>query len=136
MLSRYRELPAHLERFIKEESSQRAPPFFVDGGSINQTRLEGKNRAMAMARFLCKQFQANKLSELLINLSSQSLHLMGATLPTLLRAVHPGTIEMTDFRQRHTVEVALPATPPAVSSGESATLRLPLSIINDSRGPV
>ena len=31
----------------------------------------------------------------------------------------------------YTVEVALPATPPAVSSGESATLRLPLSIIND-----
>ena len=30
----------------------------------------------------------------------------------------------------YTVEVALPATPPAVSSGESATLRLPLSIIN------
>jgi hypothetical protein len=29
----------------------------------------------------------------------------------------------------YTVEVALPATPPAVSSGESATLRLPLSII-------
>ena len=29
-----------------------------------------------------------------------------------------------------TVEVTLPATPPAVSSGESATLRLPLSIIN------
>jgi hypothetical protein len=24
-----------LERFIREESSQRAPPFFVDGGSIN-----------------------------------------------------------------------------------------------------
>ena len=31
----------------------------------------------------------------------------------------------------YTVEVTLPATPPAVSSGESATLRLPLSIIND-----
>ena len=30
----------------------------------------------------------------------------------------------------YTVEVTLPATPPAVSSGESATLRLPLSIIN------
>ena len=30
-----------------------------------------------------------------------------------------------------TVEVTLPATPPAVSSGKSATLRLPLSIIND-----
>ncbi len=29
-----------------------------------------------------------------------------------------------------TVEVTLPATPPAVSSGKSATLRLPLSIIN------
>ena len=28
-----------------------------------------------------------------------------------------------------TVEVTLPATPPAVSSGTSATLRLPLSII-------
>jgi len=27
-------------------------------------------------------------------------HLMGATLSTLLRAVHPGTIAMTDFRQR------------------------------------
>jgi hypothetical protein len=25
---------------------------------------------------------------------------MGATLPTLLRAVHPGTIAMTDLRQR------------------------------------
>ena len=31
----------------------------------------------------------------------------------------------------YTVEVALPATPPAVSSEESATLRLPPSIIND-----
>ena len=30
----------------------------------------------------------------------------------------------------HTVEVAVPATPPVVSSGKSATLRLPLSIIN------
>ena len=30
----------------------------------------------------------------------------------------------------YTVEVTLPATPPAVSSGKSATLRLPLSIIN------
>ena len=29
-----------------------------------------------------------------------------------------------------TVEVTLPAAPPAVSSGKSATLRLPLSIIN------
>ena len=29
-----RESP-RLERFIREESSQRAPPFFVDGGSIN-----------------------------------------------------------------------------------------------------
>ena len=28
------------------------------------------------------------------------------------------------------VEVTLPETPPAVSSGKSATLRLPLSIIN------
>ena len=26
---------AHMQRFIIEESSQRAPPFFVDGGSIN-----------------------------------------------------------------------------------------------------
>ena len=42
----------------------------------------------------------NKLPELLINLSSQGPHLMGATLSTLLRAVHPGTIAMTDFRQR------------------------------------
>ena len=31
-----RESP-RLERFIREESSQRAPPFFVDGGSINWT---------------------------------------------------------------------------------------------------
>ena len=32
----YKRKPAHLERFIREESSQRAPPFFfVDGGSIN-----------------------------------------------------------------------------------------------------
>ena len=30
----------------------------------------------------------------------------------------------------YTVEVTMPATPLAVSSGESATLRLPLSIIN------
>ena len=29
-----RESP-RLERFIREESSQRAPPYFVDGGSIN-----------------------------------------------------------------------------------------------------
>ena len=42
----------------------------------------------------------NKLPELLINLSSQGPHLMGATLSTLLRAIHPGTIAMTDFRQR------------------------------------
>ena len=52
-----------------------------------------------MARFLVQTIP-NKLPELLINLSSQGPHLMGATLPTLLRAVHPGTIEMTDFRQR------------------------------------
>ena len=56
-----------------------------------------KNRTMA--RFLVQTIP-NKLPELLINLSSQGPHLMGATLPTLLRAVHPGTIEMTDFRQR------------------------------------
>ena len=31
----------------------------------------------------------------------------------------------------YTVEVTMPATPPAFSSGESATLRLPLSIINN-----
>ena len=42
----------------------------------------------------------NNLPELPIKLSSQGPHLMGATLPTLLRAVHPGTIEMIDFRQR------------------------------------
>ena len=42
----------------------------------------------------------NKQPELLINLSSQGPHLMGATLSTLLRAVHPGTIAMADFRQR------------------------------------
>ena len=52
-----------------------------------------------MARFLVQTIP-NKLPELLINLSSQGPHLMGATLPTLLRAVHPGTIAMTDFRQR------------------------------------
>ena len=64
-----------------------------------------------MARFLVQTIP-NKLPELLINLSSQGPHLMGvppreasrdlmgATLSTLLRAVHPGTIEMTDFRQR------------------------------------
>ena len=49
-----------------------------------------------MARFLVQTIP-NKLPELLINLSSQGPHLMGATLPTLLRAVHPGTIAMTDF---------------------------------------
>ena len=52
-----------------------------------------------MARFLVQTIPS-KLPELLINLSSQGPHLMGATLPTLLRAVHPGTIEMIDFRQR------------------------------------
>ena len=31
----YKKKPTYLERFIREESSQRAPPFFVDGGSIN-----------------------------------------------------------------------------------------------------
>ena len=42
----------------------------------------------------------NKLPELLINLlSSQGPQLLGATLSTLLRAVHPGTIAMTDFRR-------------------------------------
>ena len=41
-----------------------------------------------MARFLVQTIP-NKLPELLINLSSQGPHLMGATLPTLLRAVHP-----------------------------------------------
>ena len=50
--------------------------------------------------FLLVQTIPNKLPELLINLSSQGPHLMGATLSTLLRAVHPGTIAMTDFRQR------------------------------------
>ena len=56
-----------------------------------------------MARFLVQTIP-NKLPELLINLSSQGPHLMDATLSTLLRAVHPGgypgTIAMTDFRQR------------------------------------
>ena len=52
-----------------------------------------------MARFLVQTIP-NKLPELLINLSSQGPHLMGATLSTLLRAVHPGTIAMTDFRRR------------------------------------
>jgi hypothetical protein len=52
-----------------------------------------------MARFLVQTIP-NKLPELPINLSSQGPHLMGATLSTLLRAVHPGTIAMTDFRQR------------------------------------
>ena len=54
-----------------------------------------------MARFLVQTIP-NKLPELLINLnlSSQGPHQMGATLSTLLRAVHPGTIAMTDFRQR------------------------------------
>ena len=51
-----------------------------------------------MARFLVQTIP-NKLPELLINLRSQGPHLMGATLSTLLRAVHPGTIAMTDFRQ-------------------------------------
>ena len=46
-----------------------------------------------MARFLVQTIP-NKLPELLINLSSQGPHLMGATLSTLLRAVHPGTIAM------------------------------------------
>jgi hypothetical protein len=48
-----------------------------------------------MARFL--QTTPNKLPELLINLSSQGPHLMGATLPTLLHAVHPDTVAMTDY---------------------------------------
>ena len=53
-----------------------------------------------MARFLVQTIP-NKLPGLLINpVSSQGPHLMGATLSTLLRAVHPGTIAMTDFRQR------------------------------------
>ena len=47
-----------------------------------------------MARFLVQTIP-NKLPELLINLSSQGPHLMGATLPTLLRAVHPDTVAMT-----------------------------------------
>ena len=47
-----------------------------------------------MARFLVQTIP-NKLPELLINLSSQGPHLMGATLSTLLRAVHPGTIAMS-----------------------------------------
>jgi len=52
-----------------------------------------------MARFLVQTIP-NKLPELLINLSSQGphlMHLMGATLPTLLRAVHPDTVAMTDY---------------------------------------
>ena len=31
----HKKKPTYLERFIREESSQRAPPYFVDGGSIN-----------------------------------------------------------------------------------------------------
>ena len=42
-----------------------------------------------MARFLVQTIP-NKLPELLINLSSQGPHLMGATLSTLLRAVAGG----------------------------------------------
>ena len=58
-----------------------------------------RQKPHTMARFLVQTIP-NKLPELLINRSCQGPHLMGATLPTLLRAVHPGTIEMTDFRQR------------------------------------
>jgi hypothetical protein len=29
----HKKKPTYLERFIREESSQRAPPYFVDGGS-------------------------------------------------------------------------------------------------------
>ena len=50
-----------------------------------------------MARFLVQTIP-NKLPELLINLSSQGPHLMGATLSTLLRAVGdppaPGVLVM------------------------------------------
>ena len=31
----YKKKPTYLERSIREENSQRVPPFFVDGGSIN-----------------------------------------------------------------------------------------------------
>jgi len=48
-----------------------------------------------MARFLVQTIP-NKLPEFLMNLSSQGPHLMGATLPTPLRAVHPGTIAQFD----------------------------------------
>ena len=40
----YKKKPTYLERFIREESSQCAPPFFVDGGSINCTRLEKRDK--------------------------------------------------------------------------------------------
>ena len=61
-----------------------------------------------MVAFVASQFTTSTwdvgaqelCSVVLINLSSQAPHLMGATLSTLLRAVHPGTIAMTDFRQR------------------------------------
>ena len=52
-----------VEGFSREESSQRAPPFFVDGGSINQTRLEPhKNRFMIKWRMaLRSKIQVNSV---------------------------------------------------------------------------
>ena len=50
----YKRKPTHLERFIREESSQRAPPFFVDGGSINLRRNQRKKTRFEIPRILAK----------------------------------------------------------------------------------
>ena len=67
------------------------PPFTCP--HLNTKRQEPRDGSLSV------QTIPNNLPEFLINLSCQGPHLMGATLSTLLRAVHPGTIAMTDFRQ-------------------------------------
>ena len=64
----------------------------------------------------------------MIHSSWSLVSLLQANCPPILCCASPRSLIAIIV---YTVEVALPATPPAVSSGESATLRLPLSIIND-----
>ena len=64
----------------------------------------------------------------MIHSSWSLVSLLQANCPPILCCASPRSLIAIIV---YTVEVALPATPPAASSGESATLRLPLSIIND-----
>ena len=87
--------PHRTQSLESSSSSSLILNLYLYSPHLNTKRQKPRNGSLSV------QTIPSKLPELLINLSSQGPHLIGAPLPALLRAVHhPGTIAMTDFRQR------------------------------------